>query len=81
MAKILAVSQDFTKKSDNHMNSLSINEAIEVFQKFGNERAMSICFHNRGCLKAKLARNTEEMESAVNDISIGIDQLDELSNK
>jgi hypothetical protein len=33
MAKILAVSQDFSNKAD-HMNSLAINEAIDVFEKF-----------------------------------------------
>lgn len=74
MAKILAVSQDFTNKADTHMNSLSINEAIEVFEKFENKRAVGICYHNRGCLKAKLG--PQHIQSALNDImnAIGIQE-------
>ena len=78
MAKILAVSQDFSNKAD-HMNSLAINEAIDVFEKFQNKRAVGICYHNRGCLKAKLARgNPKTLESAKNDVQRGIDIISEL---
>jgi hypothetical protein len=44
MAKILAVSQDFTSKEDTYQNCLHIMEAIEVFKKFKNKRAEGICY-------------------------------------
>ena len=81
MAKILAVSQDFSNKAD-HMNSLAINEAIDVFLKFKNQRAVGICYHNRGCLKAKLARDDlKTLESAKNDIQKGIEIISELMDE
>lgn len=40
---------------------------------------MGICYHNRGCLKAKLARcDPKTLESAKNDVQRGIDILSEL---
>lgn len=71
MAKILAVSQDFTNKEDSYMNSLQIIEAISVFEKFDNKRAVGICYHNLGCLTAKLSK--QDFTSALSCIHMAID--------
>jgi hypothetical protein len=44
MAKILAVSQDFTNSNELFQNYFSIIEAKEVFDKFKNQRAVGICY-------------------------------------
>ena len=76
MAKILAVSQDFTSKEDTYLNCLHIMEAIEVFQKFKNKRAVGICYQNLGCLVAKL--NREDYSSALNYIWTAISIQEQL---
>ena len=57
MAKILAVSQDFTNSNELFQNYFSIIEAKEVFDKFKNQRAVGICYQNLGCLTAKLSKD------------------------
>jgi hypothetical protein len=41
-------------------------EAIEVFKKFKNKRAVGICYQNLGCLVAKL--NRDDYSRALNYI-------------
>ena len=51
MAKILAVSSDF---NNTFQGCLNLIEAIDVFTKFGNKRAVGICYLNLGCVTAQL---------------------------
>jgi hypothetical protein len=57
MAKILAVSSDIDSKEDTYQGCFNLIEAIDVFTKFGNQRAVGICYQNLGCLTAKLDRD------------------------
>lgn len=79
MAKILAVSQDFTSNDDTYQSCLNIMDAIEVFQQFKNKRAVGICYHNLGCLTAKLSK--EEYKSALNYVWAAIEIQEELADE
>jgi hypothetical protein len=54
MAKILAVSANFSSKETLFDTYFSIVDAKEIFDKFQNKRAVGICYQNLGCLSAKL---------------------------
>lgn len=45
-------------------------EALEVFQKFDNQRAVGVCYQNLGCLTAKL--DNSEITNALQYVQTAI---------
>jgi hypothetical protein len=70
MAKILAVSANFSSKETLFDTYFSIVDAKEIFDKFQNKRAVGICYQNLGCLSAKLQK---DYKSALDYINAAIE--------